>query len=236
MFALAAVLGVLGLIITALRVQAFAERGLIGVDFRLFSEIGRRWLETGSMYQPYQLAGPYAFDRAAGTNDVGDAPALYPPIAAPIFAALRLAGVLGPILWWAVPCAVVVYAIAHWRPAPWTWPIVAAVLLWPSTSAPFLTGNTTMLVTAGVAGGLLWGWPALVVAFKPTFAPFLVLGIRRRSWWLGAGLLAGLSLTMVGEWIRYATVLRNVTGAGLLYSWADLPLVLVPVVAWAGRR
>jgi hypothetical protein len=235
MFGLAAVLGVLGLVITALRVQAFAERGLIGVDFRLFSSVGERWLETGSMYQPYQFAGPYAFDRAAGTNAVWDAPALYPPIAAPLFAGLRLLGPLAAVLWWAVPCGVLVYALYRWRPAPWTWPVLALPLLWPSTAAPFLTGNTTMLVAAGVAGGLMWGWPVLIVALKPTFAPFLLLGVKRRSWWLGAALLAVLSLTMLDEWVRYVTVLRNVTGAGLLYSVADLPLVMVPVVAWLGR-
>ena len=232
MVALAIVLGIMGLAITALRVQAFAERGLIGVDFRLFSELGRRWADTGSMYQQYQLTGPYPFDRAAGTNDVADAPGLYPPIAGPAFALARL---LGPVVWWAVPITILVYAFARWRPEPWTWPILALATLWPSTAAPFLTGNTTMAVAAGVAGGLLWGWPALVIVFKPTFAPFALVGIRQRSFWVGLVLLIALSLAMFGEWARYLTALRNVTGAGLFYSIADLPLVLVPIVVWLGR-
>ena len=232
MVALAIVLGFMGLVITVLRVQAFVERGLVGVDFRLFSELGRRWSESGSMYQEYQPAGPYPFDRAAGTNDVGDAPGLYPPIAGPAFALARL---LGPVVWWAVPIGVLIYAFTQWRPAAWTWPLFALTTLWPSTAAPFLTGSTTMLVAAGVAGGLLWGWPALVIVFKPTFAPFAVVGIRRRSFWVGLVLLVVLSLAMLGEWAIYLSAMRNVTGAGLLYSIADLPLVLVPIIGWLGR-
>jgi hypothetical protein len=142
---------------------------------------------------------------------------------------------LGPVVWWAVPIGVLAYAFALWRPAAWTWPILALATLWPSTAAPFLTGNTTMLVAAGIAGGLLWGWPALVIIFKPTFAPFALVGIRRRSFWVGLVFLMALSLAMLGEWARYVTALRNVTGAGLLYSIADLPLVLVPIVGWLGR-
>jgi hypothetical protein len=34
----------------------------------------------------------------------------------------------------------------------------------------------------------LWGWPALAVALKPTLLPFALIGARRRSWWLVAGL------------------------------------------------
>jgi hypothetical protein len=75
-----------------------------------------------------------------------------------------------------------------------------------------------------------------VIAFKPSFAPFLLIGVRRRSWWLAMGLVAVLSLAMLSEWLRYVTVLQNLESPGILYSLGDLPLLVVPVIAWAARR
>ena len=68
------------------RWSAFSSRGLVGIDFVAYREIGHRWLETGSMYLPYQFA-PYPFDVGGGGTDMTIAAGLYPPIAAPIFAA-----------------------------------------------------------------------------------------------------------------------------------------------------
>ncbi len=92
-----------------------------------------------------------------------------------------------------------------------------------------------MWVVAGVAAGLVWGWPALVVLFKPSFAPFLILGARHRSFWIGAAVIGGISLLMLPEWIRYVEVIRNARSPGLLYSLGDLPFVSVPIVAWTAR-
>jgi len=89
---------------------------------------------------------------------------------------------------------------------------------------------------AGVAGGLLWGWPAAVIVFKPSFAPFMLIGVRRRSWWLAIALVALLAVVMLPEWFRYVTALQNLESPGLVYSLGDLPLLLVPVIAWAARR
>jgi hypothetical protein len=65
-----------------------------------------------------------------------------------------------------------------------------------------------------------------------------VFGIRRRSWWGGAVVLAVLSLPFVltglwGEWLR---ALANSRGGGLLYSSLEAPMLLLPLVAWLGRR
>jgi len=269
MFGLAAVLGVGAIVIWVLRFGAFAERGGIGLDHTILTEFGRRWLETGSLYLPSQLAGPFAAQPLGLPPAM--LPAMYPPLAALLFAPLT---VLPWILWWAVPIGLVAFAFARWRPAPWTWPILALMACWPSTSAIVIVGSSSMWITAAVAGGLLWGWPILLVALKPTFAPLLLIGARR--WLISSGvvisavkgrmrsgdwrsgsaeigtptrgplgvkpmqgpvaflILGAVSLLMIPEWLRYLTVLRNATGVGLFFSIGDLPLVLMPVVAWLG--
>lgn len=234
---LAAILLVAGAVVSVVRVGAFERRGLIGIDYRLMVELGERWRETGSMYAAYQLAGPYAFDRAAGTTDVAAMPGLYPPIAGPVFAAV---GLLPAVLWWLVPLGLIAYALYRWRPAAWSWPLLAVVLVLPLPgpgypAAVVAVGGTTMWMTAAVAGGLLWGWPALLVALKPSVAPFLLVGARRRSWYIGLVAVAGMSLLFLPEWLRYVAVVRNAVGAGFAYSVADLPLLLAPVLAWAAR-
>jgi hypothetical protein len=111
-----------------------------------------------------------------------------------------------------------------------------ATLIWPNTADSLWAGSSNLWIVAGVAGGLIWGWPAAVIAFKPSFAPFMLIGVRRRSSWIAVALLAALSVAMLSEWFRYVTVLRNLDSPGALYSLGDLPLLLVPVIAWAARR
>lgn len=217
-----------GAVVIWAHLAVFASADLIGVDLRLFAELGRRWVETGSIYASWQFS-PYAYDQAAGTNDVGRMPGLYPPIAGPFFATVRF---VPAVLWWVIPAIMVGYALWRWRPDPRVWPVLAAATLFPSTSGVIAAGGSTMWVTAGIAGGLIWGWPALIVALKPTFLPFLFLGADRRSWWLALGLIALVSILMLPEWVRYIDVLRNAESLDALYSVADAPLILVPVAAW----
>lgn len=228
----AGLLLLLGLGVSAIRVGAFESRGLLGIDYRLMMELGDRWRETGSIYAAYQLAGPYRFDVASGTTNVDAMPALYPPIVGPMFA---IVGVLPAVLWWAVPLGVLTYAFARWRPARWTWPLFAALLVWPVPASVLAVGGTTMWVTAAVAGGLLWGWPAVLIALKPSLAPFMLVGVRSRSWWIGLVVLGAVSVLMLPEWLRYVTVIRNAQSSGLAYSVGDIPLLLAPVLAWAAR-
>jgi len=73
------------------------------------------------------------------------------------------------------------------------------------------------------------------VLLKPSLAPFALFGIRRRSWWLGAAVLAVLCLPFGAMWLDWLTTLRNSQGGGLLYSSLEAFLLLLPLAAWWGR-
>ena len=156
---------------------------------------------------------------------------LYPPIALVIFVPLA---VLPALVWWFVPLAVLAVAWWRWMPVPWTWPIALLLLMWPRSMATFYYGNADMWVLAGVAGGLLGGWPAVLVLLKPTLAPLALVGMRHRSWWLiPVAVLASISLT-APLWLDYVSALRNLR-IGWEYSVGSLPLGLIPIVLWLGR-
>ncbi len=218
--------------IAVVRFGAFNDRGLVGIDYITFVAWGHRFLETGSLYLPYQLTGP--FDPQPLPLVPALLPAMYPPTAAYLFAALT---VVPGVLWWAMPLTVLLYALWTWRPVQWAWPILAAALCWPATSNVIIVGGTSMWIAAGVTAGLLWHWPAVAVLLKPSFAPLALIGIRHRSWWLALviGAVASLPLApLLGDYVR---VLGNARPQlGPLFSLRDAPLALLPVVAWAARR
>jgi hypothetical protein len=217
--------------IAVTRFQAFESRGLVGVDRDLAVELGRRWFANGTMYLPYQFA-PYAYDTGAGSTDLSRMPGLYPPISGPVF---WVAGYLPAIAWWGIPLSVISYSVLRFRPAMWSWPIIAALLVVPNVSSSIVVGNTTMWVSAAVASGLVLRWPVLIVLLKPTFAPLLILGIRSRAVWAGLLVAAGASLLMLAEWGRYVQAVGN-SNASVTYSLPDLPLVLLPAVAFVAGR
>ena len=109
------------------------------------------------------------------------------------------------------------------------------LLAWPRASGAFLYGNTDIWVMAAVAAGLRWGWPAVFVALKPSLAPLALVGIGHRSWWVGVFAFAMLVPATMALWWDYLVVLTNVRGLGSDYSWGSVPLLLVPVLLWAGR-
>ena len=195
----------------------------LGMDYVFYRDVAARWLETGAYYLPHQLSGPYT-----ATLMVDN---LYPPPALLLFLPFL---VLPWILWWAIPIAVVAWFIAWERPNPIVWPLLALVLIWPRTQTAFLFGNTDLWMAAAVAGGLRWGWPAALLAIKPTFLVFAVVGIRRREFWVALGVLALVSIPMAALWVDYVQAMRNIT-IPADYSVGSLPLVLAPVIAWLAR-
>ncbi len=209
---------VLGAKITSLQ-------GALGVDFHQYQDHARRWLAGGGFYLGGQLAGPYS---------VWD---LLPPLYPPTFLLVIVPFVWLPEpLWWAIPLCVMSLAVVRHQPARWAWPILAALLLLPRTPEIVYFGNPSLWVAGAVAAGTLWGWPAVFAILKPTLAPFALVGIRRRSWWIAAAGLVLVSVPFGSMWLDYLAATRNATDVDLLYSLRDVPIVAIPVVAWIARR
>ena len=195
----------------------------IGMDYDFYRGVGARWLADGSYYWPHQLAGPYDVRLMV---DV-----LYPPTALVLFVPLVF---LPAVVWWLVPAGIIGYALYRWRPGPFAICGMLLLLMWPRAMGAIFHGNTDMWVAAGVAGALLWGWPAAIVALKPTFLPLALLGIRRRAWWVAAGLGVVSIIPMLGLWLDYVTAMRNLH-IGWEYSLGSIPIAVLPLVGWLGR-
>ena len=228
-FGLTALLLLVAVAVWRVRFAAFDAAGAVAIDYRTFVDFGHRLLTDGTAILPYQLAGPYQAAPEVPRLDPATVPFLYPPAFAFVGVALT---VLPAFLWWAVPIALLAWCVASWRPAPWAWPLMALALAWPNTSAVVIVGGSTMWAAALVAAGLRWRWPAALLLLKPTMLPFALVGVRDRRWWVVAAVLAVVSLPRAGE---YVTAMRNTTDLRWWYSLGDLPLLLLPVVAWLSR-
>ena len=115
------------------------------------------------------------------------------------------------------------------------WPFLAACLAFPESPYELVRGTPTIWIVAAVAAGLKWGWPGALVLLKPSLLPFAVIGVRHRGWWVALLLLAVLTvplLSLVPDWI--AAVTNGQGRGGVLYSLKDVPLVMIPVIAWLG--
>ena len=124
--------------------------------------------------------------------------------------------------------------IARMRPAAWAWPLILLGVAWPQSVSQILYGNTNMWIAAFIAAGLSFGWPSVLVLAKPSLAPFALIGIRRRRWWLALGILALASIPFGSLWIDYATAMRN-SSLDASHALITLPLMLSPVWAWLAR-
>jgi hypothetical protein len=186
-------------------------------------DASRRFLETGTPYLPWEVAGPF---------DYTPLTFLHPPLALWLMVPFSF---LPAILWYVVPVAIVVVLIASWRPSPLALALVAMGLMWPRTPAMIVTGNTDMWVAAFVALGLRYGWPGPFVMIKPSLAPLALAGFPRRSWWLGVGATVLLAIPFGLLWVDWALVLLHAPG-GLLYSALAIPGTIFPFFAWWGRR
>jgi hypothetical protein len=197
--------------------------GYGAIDFDLYMNATSRWLAGGSFYEPYQLAGPYPIR-------MGDV--LYPPnillLTVPFM-------VLPAILWWAIPLCVTAWAVWRLRPAPVSWPFIAFCLFWPPFVARMVAGNPVMWVLAFLALGCLYKWPSALVLLKPSLFPFALIGVRSRSWWIALAVGVLVSLPFAAMWIDWIVVLVNSTEGGLLYSLQDVPILLLPIIAWKMR-
>jgi hypothetical protein len=190
-----------------------------GVDIDIYANATRHWLADGTWYLPRQLAGPYSIE-------FGDV--LYPPTLLWLTVPFTI---LPRILWWIIPGIVAAAGLARLRPAMWAWPIMAACLAWPRTTAQVIFGNPVIWLAAA----LFWGVGALVLV-KPTVIPFALAGVRSRRWWIAAGVMVLMTLPLLPLALAYPGVLLRASGTGWLYSLEEWPLLAIPLVAWAGRK
>lgn len=198
-----------------------------GVDATLYRDVSVRWLAGGPFYEPYQLAGPYEI-RA------GDV--LYPPIGLVLFVPFAVVPVApAALLWWGIPLGVTGWAIRRLRPRPEVWPLLALCVAWPTTLLKTWTGNPVIWSMAAMALGVLYAWPSVFVLLKPSLAPFALFGAWRRSWWITAAAFFVACLPFGALWADWLASVVNSRGGGPLYSALEIPMLLLPLVAWLGR-
>ena len=195
----------------------------LGMDYAFYVDVGRRWLASGSYYNLHQLAGPYDVTLMV---DV-----LYPPIALALFVPFT---VVPGVLWWGIPLTVLAVAWRRWKPDYRAWPVLLALIIWPRSMAAVFYGNTDMWVAAGIAGGLLAGWPAMLVLVKPTLLPFVFAGAWHRRWWAIPVVLFASIAVAFPLWQDYLTTIGNLR-IGWEYSLGSLPLAFLPLVMWVSR-
>jgi len=203
--------------------------GRLGIDYRLYTEAARRWLDGGGFYFPYQLTGPYGMEGAGGYAQ----PILYPP---PVLVLLVPFVYLPALLWWAIPLGVVGWAVWRHRPARWSWPALIILFGWATGPWLIVSGNPVMWSMAALAYATHRGWSGPLVLIKLTLAPFALVGLRDRRWWVTLAAVGLVCLAFLPMWPDYVTALSNFTSErGIGYSLPDWPLMLGVVVAWVAR-
>ena len=207
----------------------------LGVDYDLYGTVTARWLHGGPFFEPYQVAGP--FEIRAG--DV-----LYPPVAlwlfVPFAAVAAVSGgaaIAAAIAWWTIPLAITAATVRRLRPRPVAWPLIALCVANPTTLLKIWTGNPVIWSMAAMALAVVGSrrLAAPFVLVKPSLAPFALFGVNRRSWWLGLGLLVLLSLPFGALWADWVASVLNSRGGGALYSALEIPMLVLPLVAWLAR-
>lgn len=200
-----------------------------GIDFDTLMGATRNFLAGDGFYPADQLAGPWRYHQG---EPAYAPPILYPPHALLLFIPFTI---LPAFLWWLIPIAVTAGALWRLRPHPAAWLAIVLLLGVPESREGIFWGNPVMWMVAATAAGLVLGWPAVLVFLKPTLAPFALVGIGHRSWWLLLGVLAAFNLALLPMWADWVTVIRNSTlGPG--FSLYQYPLMAVPLVAWLGSR
>jgi hypothetical protein len=183
-----------------------------------------RILAGGPVYQQFQITGPY---------QMTDRPELYPPTT--IFGLFLPLSLLPDPAWWIIPLGTLAAVTLWHRPGIWAWLSIELCLAWPNTGVVIVAGNPVIWAAAALALGTVWRWPSVLVLLKPSLFPFALFGIRSRRWWIALAIFGIASLAMLPLWLDYLTVLRN-GRLDLLYSVGHVPLMLIPLLAWLGRR
>lgn len=208
-------------------VFAVETGSVVGVDHGIYQQAAQRWVGGGPFYYPEQLSGPY---------EIVQGHILYPPVA---LAWLVPSALLPDLLWWGIPIVVVATIVVYHRPAVWAWPLIGLCVATFSSVEIIASGNPGIWIAMFVAMGTVWRPAFALVLLKPSLFLFAIPGIRSRGWWVIALAMAATSILLLPMSLDYVQVVLNARGASasLFYSMRDVPLMLVPLIAWiAGRR
>lgn len=193
----------------------------LGLDYRWVMAQAARIRDGGPVYVPEGLIHP------------GEWADLYPP--STVVLLFLPMSFLPAVVWWTVPLSILAAVVLWHRPSLVGWAAISVLFVaWPHTWTAIQLGNTIMWIAAFVALATVWRGFAVLVLLKPTLLPFTLLGVRSRGWWVGAVALGATLL--VPWWDDYLRVLGNLRDFGPTYSFHDLGLVVIPVVAWVSGR
>jgi hypothetical protein len=197
--------------------------GYGATDYEIYMAATRRWLAGDSFYVPDQLSGPYSL--ALGH-------VLYPPIALWLFVPFTF---LPAVLWWVIPLGVTTRMVWRLRPGPLAWPLMA-LSFWQPVQIHLISGNPGIWMVMFLALALVYPGVAPFVLMKSSLGLFGLWGIRHRAWWYGFAVFCSMSIILLPLWFDWLCALLNQRGSGgLLYSWQEAPLMLVPLLAWLTR-
>jgi hypothetical protein len=156
-----------------------------GADYSVYMETTRRWLSGGDFYRPFTV--------------------FYPPIALLVLIPMSY---LPAALWWAIPVATIAYVVARQCRSDWQRVALLAALA-DFALVPLASGNGSLWIAAAIAAGNRWAWPAALIALKPNLAPWMLVGVRRRSFWIVLGALALVSLLLLPMWVGWFQALQE---------------------------
>jgi hypothetical protein len=156
-----------------------------GADYTIYMEGARRWLSGGDLYQPFTV--------------------YYPPTALLLFVPMSY---LPAALWWAIPLGTIAYVVARQCRSDWQRVALLAALA-DFALVPLASGNGSLWIAAGIVAGNRWGWPAAFIVLKPNLAPWALVGIRRRYFWVVLVALAIASVLMLPMWFDWLRALQD---------------------------
>jgi hypothetical protein len=203
----------------------FAAPGYVGHDLTLYQHEVNAWLGGTPMYPAFEVGGPF---------QIVDGVILYPPMTIVLF---LLTLPLPLPLWWLIPISIVATVIYRLHPRRRWLLAIAGCLIYPISVGLVVSGNPDLWLAAALAVSVYWNPAAAFVLLKPSVFPFALIGWRRREWWAVAVTLGVISLFLLPQTLDWLSVVRNGQGglrSGLIYSYQDVPLLMVPLLAWAG--
>ena len=163
-----------------------------GADYSVYMAATRRFLAGGDFYRPFDV--------------------LYPPIALLVFVPFSL---LPPQAWWIVSLGTIGYVAYHQTRTDWQRVALLASLATGGSMIGILTGNGSLMVATAIAAGNRWGWPAALVVLKPNLAPWSLVGVRSRGWWITLGVLALASFALLPLWFEWARAMLGFYGSSV---------------------